>query len=59
MERLLRELAHVRHRLEVLAKTWGVVGLTAEERTEFDGLTEQEAVLIKLVHGDDASTAGP
>jgi hypothetical protein len=58
MERLPRELAHVRHRLEVLVKTRRVVGLTAEERAEFDRLTERESELLQLV-GDSGAATDP
>jgi hypothetical protein len=49
MERPGLELAGVRHRLAVLVQIRLLVGLTFQERAEFDRLTDRESELLHLV----------
>jgi hypothetical protein len=52
-------LDEVRHRLDVLVEVRTMSGLTADQRAEFDRLSQIEQSLLEAVHADDAPPSGP
>ncbi len=52
------ELVEVRHRLDVLVDTRLLADWTADERAEFDRLTDRESALLMLVGDNPGTTTG-